>query len=123
MEGIVTWSTLWGVIGAIAAIVVACFAVWWRIENKVKEAKQSAYYKCDDAMKMADAANAKANLAREELSSYRTHVAEMYVSKQGHREANEQLMSAFAELRGDVRGIRDRIDNFIDHENKPTGRR
>lgn len=123
MEGIVIWSTLWGVIGAIAAIVVACFAVWCRIEGTVREAKQATYYKSDDAMKMADAANAKANLAREELAEYKTRGAETYASKQGHREANEQLKGAFAELRGDVRGIRDRIDNLIDHENKPPSRR
>lgn len=123
MEGTVTWATLWGVIVAMAGIVVACFAVWWRIEGKVEKAKTDALTEAEAANKRADAAAGLGRMAREELSEYKTHVAETYISKEGHREANQQLMSAIGDLRGDVRGIRDRFDSFMDQEKKPSGRR
>lgn len=118
-----TWQTLWAVIGAIVAIVVFCFGIWWRIENRIKEAKQAAYHKSDAAHLRAEAAAAEAITARREIADYKTHVAETFVTKQGQREMTDQIMGAFGDLRNDFRGIRDRIDNFIDHENKPAGRR
>jgi len=122
MDGTVTWATLWIVMGAVGTIVGACFLVWWRIEGKVSEAKQSAYNKSDAARLKAEAAAAEAIVARRELADYKTHVAETFVTKQGQREMTDQIMSAFGDLRGDFRGIRDRIDKFIDNENKPPRR-
>lgn len=117
-----TGNVTWDVVLMIAGIVAGAFAVWWRIESRVEKAKQAAYYKADQVNLRAEAAAALATTAREELARYQTHVAEHYVSKQGHREATDQIMGAFAELRGDVRGIRDRIDNFIDGETKASRR-
>lgn len=104
---VVTWSALWGVIAAIAAIVVACFAIWWRIEGKIAASKQSAYLKCD-------AASAKADLTATQLAEYKTHVAETYVSKAGHRESTEQIMGAINSVKSAVEGTNQRIDRMFD---------
>ncbi|MDZ5697830.1 hypothetical protein [Chelativorans sp. M5D2P16] len=115
MEGNVTWELLSAFVAAVAAVVVAAFVIWWRIEGKVKEAKESAYRKTDEANTRADAAAALASTARQELAQYRTHVAETYVSKAGHRESTDQIMKAIGDIGQDMRGIRERLDNFIDN--------
>lgn len=115
MEGNITWETFW----AVAAIVGASFAIWWRIENRVEKAKKDAYFKSDAANTKADAAAALASTAREELAQYQRHVAETYVSKAGHRESTDQIMKAIGDMGQDVRGIRERLDNFIDRSRKP----
>ncbi|WP_274426729.1 hypothetical protein [Chelativorans sp. YIM 93263] len=119
MEGNVTWQEISFIVGAIMAVVIAAFAIWWRIESKVNEAKVSAYRKTDDAKMKADAAAALASTAREELAQYQRHVAENYVSKAGHRESTDQIMKAIGDIGQDMRGIRDRLDNFIDRSSRP----
>ena len=79
-----TETELFSLVGFIILIIGAISGAWWRVESKVKEAKESAYHKSDLATARADTAIATASLAREELLSYKTHVAETYISKAGH---------------------------------------
>lgn len=83
-------GTLWG--------------IWWRIESKVDTAKK------DNAV-AASAAQATANMAREELAAYKTHVAETFVSKSGHRESTEQILEA-------INRLNERLDRAFDHSPK-----
>ena len=83
----------------------ALWAIWWRIDGRVKEAKT-------EVAGQASAAQATATMAREELMAYRTHVAETYVSKQGHREATEQIMEAINAVKTSVDGTNQRIDRM-----------
>lgn len=73
---LVTWEVLSAFVAAVVAVVIAAFVVWWRIEGKVKEAKDSAYFKCD-------ATAAKAEQTARQLAAHKVHVAEPYVSKAG----------------------------------------
>jgi hypothetical protein len=74
-------------------------------EGRLKEAKS-------EVAGQASTAQATATMAREELMAYRTHVAETYVSKQGHREATEQIMEAINAVKTSVDGTNQRIDRM-----------
>lgn len=87
-------------------IASALFAAWWRVEAKVKEAKQ-------DISLAVSAAGAKADLTALQLAEYKTHVAEHYVSKVGHRESTEQVMEALSEVKKAVDGTNNRIDRMF----------
>ena len=109
-----TQTELFSLVGFIVLIVGAVTGAWWRVESKVKEAKASAYHKSDAAVARAETAIATASLAREELSSYKTHVAETYISKAGHRETTDQIMSALNGVKAAVDGTNQRIDRLFD---------
>jgi len=83
------------------------WGVWWRIEGKVKEAKNEASMK-------AEAAAALAGTARQELAEYRTHVAETFVTKQGQKEQTETMLIAINGIRTDIKGLNDRIDRIFE---------
>lgn len=111
----------------ILTIVGACAAAWWRVELKADKVKDAAYFKIDrvekDANKKIDAAHLRAeaaaglaSTARQELADHKLHVAQHYVSKEGHRESTEQVMRAIADVSGEIKGIRTRFDTFIDNE-------
>ncbi|SKA30928.1 hypothetical protein [Consotaella salsifontis] len=97
MAAVVFMITVFGAIGGF----------WWRIDGRIRQAEANA-------TKQADSAIAAAVLARSELAEHRLHVAETYVSKAGHREATEQIMSAISSLGSDIRDIRARLDRWID---------
>lgn len=100
-----------------AAVVVAAFVIWWRIdgqaEKKVNDAK-------DEIGKEIAATHAMAVLTEKQLSEYKTHVAETYVSKAGHRESTEQLMGAINGIKVAIDGTNQRIDRIF--ENPPSRR-
>lgn len=113
-----TQPELFSLVGFVVLIVGAVTGAWWRVEGKVKEAKQSAYHKSDEARALASAAEAKATLAREELATYKTHVAETYISKAGHRETTEQIMGAISSVKTAVEGTNQRIDRLFDDRSR-----
>lgn len=117
LEGNVTWEML----AALAVILAGAFGIWWRVENRVERAKKDAYHKADQVKTLADAAVATAHLSREELAHYKTHVAETYISKAGHRETTDQLMSAINGVKSAVDGTNTRIDRLFD--DKPSSSR
>lgn len=70
-------------------------AVWWRVEQRI------------------DAAKMRAEQVAIEFASYRTHVAETYITKQGLREQIDQVMGGIADLKSTVEHLNSRIDSFI----------
>ena len=112
---------LFSLVGFVVLIISAVTGAWWRVEGKVKEAKESAYHKTDEAKTMASAAAATASLAREELQNYKTHVAETYISKAGHRETTEQIMGAISSVKAAVEGTNQRIDRLFDDRPRKGG--
>ncbi len=83
-----TWENLWMVAGGIVTIIVTAFAVWkfFRAEVEKVETKVAATSK--------------------ELADYKTHVAETYISKAGHRETTDQILRA-------IEGLGGRIDSLF----------
>jgi len=95
---------------ALVAFFVLLFAtfwgIWWRIEGKVKEAK-------DGAMASASSAQALDALARDELAGNKLHVAETYLTKAGMRETTEQIMKATGGMKSAVDAMTLRINRFV----------
>ena len=102
MTGPITWDAAW----LVAGVVAASFVIWWRIEGRVKEAKAEATMK-------ADSAGAKADLVSAQLAEHKLHVAETYISKQGHRESTDQVMGAIAAVRSEISGTNSRLDKLF----------
>ncbi len=97
-------TELFALVGFFILVSGTLWGIWWRIESKVDAAKK-------DSSVLSSAAQASASLAREELSSFRVHVAETYVSKSGHRESTEQILEA-------INRLNERLDRAFDNSPK-----
>ena len=84
----------------------ALSGVWWRIDAQINKAKS------DLATALAVEA-AKASLTATQLAEYKIHVAETYISKSGHREANQHVMDALADMKSAIDGINTRFDRVL----------
>jgi chromosome segregation ATPase len=101
MDGTLTFeNVLFGitVFGAITGL-------WWRVEQRI------------------DAAKNRAQMVADDFAKYQTHVAEIYVSKQGLREVRDEIMSALDKVGGNLDRINDRIDRVTDKPSSPRARR
>lgn len=81
----------------------AVSGVWWRVENKVKGAED------------------KADKATGDLASYKTHVAETYVTKAGMQEQTAQIMRAIEGVGSRIDAISERLDRVF--ETRTSSRR
>ncbi len=94
------------VAGAVASAVGVGFAVWFRIDKRIADGESAASTRIE-------AAAARALLIATQLSEYKTHVAETYVSKQGLREVRDEIMSGMRDLKGGMSSLHERIDQVI----------
>ncbi len=99
-EVIALLSSIVGLAGAITGI-------WWRIENRIKAAEK-------DAATLVSALDGSARMLAGQLAEHRLHVAETYVTKQGHRESTEQIMGAIADVKASMNGLTTRLDRIIE---------
>lgn len=90
----------WPILAMMAAVVGGAFTIWWRIVSQVDKAR-------NEVAQVASVAQAKADLTAVHLAEYKTHVAETYISKAGHRESTEQILSA-------INRIDERLDRAFD---------
>ncbi len=95
-------------------ILGAVAAAWWRVEGVVRVAK-------DESMSAARSAAAEAAKVGEKLATYKTHVAETYLTKAGLREQMEPLFDAVKGISGQVQHMNERLDRVI--EGQPTARK
>lgn len=100
-------------VGFFIAVFGFFFGLWKYVDSKIGKAR-------DDSSAGIAAATALASLAREELAAHKLHVAEHYVSKQGHRESTEQIMEAISGVKSAVDAMTLRIDRVV--EGQPKGR-
>lgn len=107
-----TGPEIMAVVGFFVMLSGVLWGIWWRIEGKVKEAK-------DGAMVSASAAQALAALARDELASHKLHVAETYITKAGMRETTEQIMEAISGVKQAVDHMTVRVDRIVENQAKP----
>lgn len=87
-------------------VVGALAGVWWRIEAQINKAKS-------ELSTTLGAVEAKASLTAVQLAEYKIHVAETYISKSGHRDANQHVMDALADMKSAIDGINTRIDRVL----------
>ena len=71
---------------------------------------------------LIEKAGGKGEVAQKDLAAHKLHVAEHYVSKQGHREATDQVMEAIGAVKTAVEGTNLRIDRMWESHGKPTPR-
>ncbi len=122
MESGITLEHVVTVGGFLVSIVMAALGIWKYVESKVeavrKEAAQDIEAARKDAAQASSTAQATASLAREELASHRLHVAEHYVSKEGHRGATAMIMKSIEAVSDKLDHLTGRIDGLM----KPTTR-
>jgi hypothetical protein len=97
-------------ISLLVAVLVAAFGVWWKIVALRNEDRRELDQKIH-------AAAAQAMLAAQQLSDYKTHVAETYVSKNGFRETMESVSQALQGINVNLTHLNERIDRVIDKQN------
>lgn len=103
-------NELMAAIGFFILVSGTLWGIWWRIESKVDAAKK------DNAV-AASAAQATANMAREELAAYKAEVAQSYITKSGHQDATRQILEA-------INRLSDRLDRVVEQRSnsKPSNR-
>lgn len=106
------WAQLVGGVGFFILVSGTLWGIWWRIEGRVDKAKT-------EVATVASAAAAQAALARQELAEHRLHVAEVYVSKQGLREARDEIMEAIHGVKTAVDHMTVRVDRIVENQAKP----
>lgn len=103
----------------IGSAVAIAFAVWWRIEGRVKEAKAEASLK-------ADAAGAKADLVGVQLAEYKLHVSETFATKQsmtaGFEAVTKSINDVGNRVENRIDGMNERLDRVIEANHKPVRR-
>lgn len=104
-------------IPTIITIITICIgAVMWlsRLESRVNSNSQQG----DNLGKKIEAVHGMAVVTREQLSEYKTHVAETYVSKKGQAEQTDMIMKAILEvgtrMETRVDGLGARLDRFYE---------
>lgn len=104
------------VVGFFVMVSGALWAVWWRIEGKVKETRDECQTKSDAAVNLA-------SLARSDLADYKLHAAETFATKAGMQEQTTQLLRAIEGVGNRIDHIGERIDNIILQQQKAPTRR
>ncbi|WP_109577447.1 hypothetical protein [Aminobacter sp. AP02] len=99
-----TGPEIMAVVGFFLTLAYAMWFAWGRVEGKVKIAED------------------KADKALGKIADHKLHVAETYVSKQGHREATDQVMEAIGAVKTAVEGTNLRIDRMWESHGKPAPR-
>lgn len=89
-----------GFVFLILAIIGALAGAWWRVEAKVSDAKK-------ETSRRVDHLSAESKALTAQLAAHKVHVAEHYISKQGHREATEQILDA-------IRRVTERLDRAFE---------
>jgi Tfp pilus assembly protein PilF len=94
MEGWISY------VGPLVALVGLILTIWWKVEGKIS------------------AASDKAEAAQRDLAAHKLHVATHYVSKEGHREATQQIMEAISGVKSAVDAMTLRIDRVVEGQPK-----
>jgi hypothetical protein len=79
----------WEEVVAVIAVLTFISGIWWRVEGMCRR-------NTDD------------------LSAYKLHVSEEYTTKEGLRNATDQIMGAIGGLQASINRIADRVDRFTD---------
>lgn len=82
------------------AVFGALAGLWWRVEARIDVAKR------------------RADEAAERLASYKTHIAENYVTKDGMRDQLSQVMEGIAEIKSQMTHIAARVDGLYDQQSR-----
>lgn len=111
-----TGAEIMGAVGFFVMVFGFFFGLWKYIDAKIGAART-------ESASGTASAQALASLAREELAAHRLHVAETYVSKQGHRESTEQIMEAISGVKSAVDAMTLRIDRVVEGQPKARATR
>jgi hypothetical protein len=118
--GHVTQEEFFALFAFIFLVLGVITGAWWRVESKIAAAEKDLEVKLANAELRIAAQAAHAQLVQQQLLEHKTHVAEHYVSKAGHRETMDTITGLIKDMGSDIRGLRDRLDKFMDGGNKKS---
>lgn len=116
-------ATIIALVVAVVVVLGAAGAMWRYLESKIERARLDAVERAVAALEAAVIANAAADLARQDLASFKTHVAETYVTKEGMHEQTAEIMQAIRGVGGSVDRLNERIDRVIEQRATAARRR
>ncbi|WP_246646914.1 hypothetical protein [Rhizobium laguerreae] len=90
----------------------AGWAIWWKIDGRVKEGERANETRIK-------AAEDKADKAAADLSAHKLHSAETFATKAGMQEQTAQLLRAIEGVGNRIDGLHERLDRAFE---RTTGR-
>ncbi|MBL0934858.1 MAG: hypothetical protein IBJ07_08915 [Rhizobiaceae bacterium] len=108
-----TGAEIMAVVGFFVMISGVLWGIWWRIEGKVKEARDESNIRADAAVNLAA-------MARSDLADYKLHAAETFATKAGMQEQTSQLLRAIESVGSRIDGLHERLDRVFE---RPPARR
>ena len=113
----VPWAALVAAIGALIAVIT----FWFQRGKEIGQLEERLTARRDDVdAKMANlqsvgiSALGKAEMAMAQMSEMRVEIAREYVSHRDLVAAEARSASALSEVRGELRGMNDRLDRIIE---------
>lgn len=109
-----TDAIFWTIIGTVCGSVVCAmgFATFWmNISNRISEAKAEA----DSAGLRAVQANLKVDTVQTSLGEFKVYAEREFVSRDDLKAISDHHTSQFNDLRGDLKGITQRLDRLLDN--------
>ena len=88
------------------------WAIWWKIDGRVKDSEKAT------GSRIA-AAEAKADKAVTDLAAHKLHAAETFATKAGMQEQTAQLLRAIEGVGNRIDGLHERLDRAFE---RTTGR-
>ncbi|AHF83706.1 hypothetical protein RLEG3_18575 [Rhizobium leguminosarum bv. trifolii WSM1689] len=90
----------------------AGWAIWWKIDGRVKEGEKANETRIKAAEDRADKANS-------DLAAHKLHAAETFATKAGMQEQTAQLLRAIEGVGNRIDGLHERLDRAFE---RTTGR-
>ncbi|MBY3386421.1 hypothetical protein HFN90_11850 [Rhizobium laguerreae] len=90
----------------------AGWAIWWKIDGRVKEGEKANETRIKSAEDKADA-------AQKDLAAHKLHAAETFATKAGMQEQTAQLLRAIEGVGNRIDGLHERLDRAFE---RTTGR-
>lgn len=116
-----TDATFWTIIGTLGGAIVCAIAFagfWMNISNRISEAKASAdaaKAEADSAGLRAVQANLKVDTVQTSLADFKVYAEREFVSREDLKAISDHHTSQFNDLRGDLKGITQRLDRLLDN--------
>ena len=113
--GWVTGAEIVMTAGFFLTLLSFAFGVWKYVSSEMKALRLEAAAK-------TDAAAALAAMARSELAEYKTHIAEVYATKDGMQRQTDSLLRAIESVGNRIDGLNERLDRVFEASPSRTTR-
>ena len=101
--------------GFFMTLLAQAFGVWKYVSSEMKSLRLEAAAKTDAAASLA-------TMARSELAEYKTHIAEVYATKDGMQRQTDSLLRAIESVGNRIDGLNERLDRVFEASQSRTTR-